>query len=182
MDNVVERLPVGVAASLPSTDSVASQESARIDVRSAMLTGIFIMLVFYTLYFAAPVLMPIILAMLFNLLLAPVVRLLNKVRIPESLGAAMVLLVALGALLGAMSLLATPAEEWIKAGPQNFQKIEQKLRTLRKPIEQIQKATEQIQQVTTPGDSNQPTQKVELQGPSLTSTLLSGTPEILATT
>ncbi|MFO1431792.1 MAG: AI-2E family transporter [Candidatus Competibacteraceae bacterium] len=182
MSNVVERLPVEPAASPPSTASIASAEIGRVDIRSAMLTGIFIMLVFYTLYFAAPVLMPIILAMLFNLLLAPVVRLLSKFGIPQALGAALVLLVSLGVLLGGVTLLATPAEEWIKAGPENFQKIEQKLRTLRKPIEQIQKATEQIQQVTTPSDGNQSAQKVELQGPSLTSTLLSGTPEILATT
>ena len=66
MDNVVERLPVEPTAPLPSRDSVAPPESARVDIRSAMLTGIFVMLVFYTLYFAAPVLMPIILALLFN--------------------------------------------------------------------------------------------------------------------
>ena len=176
MNNAVERLIVEPVAQQPPAASAA------VDIRSAMLTGIFVMLVFYTLYFAASVLMPIILALLFNFLLAPVVRLLNKLGIPQTVGAALVLIVTLGALFGAMSLLATPAEDWIRAAPQNFHKIEEKLRLLRQPIEKIQRATEQIEQATTAGNKDQPTQKVELQGPSLTSTLLSGTPAILATT
>ena len=176
MNNAVERLIVEPVAPQPPAASVA------VDIRSAMLTGIFVMLVFYTLYFAASVLMPIILALLFNFLLAPVVRLLNKLGIPQTVGAALVLIVTLGALFGAISLLATPAEEWVRAAPQNFHKIEEKLRLLRQPIEKIQRATEQIEQATTAGNKDQPTQKVELQGPSLATTVLSGTPGILATT
>ena len=51
------------------------------DIRSLALTGLFILALFYTLYFARSVLLPVVLALLLSFLLAPIVRALTKFRI-----------------------------------------------------------------------------------------------------
>ena len=157
------------------------EQAGPIDIRSVALSGIFLLLLFYTLYFAAPVLMPIAVAVLFNLLLAPAVRLLARLRIPQPLGAALVLALGLGLFAGAVSLLADPAREWMQKAPDSFYQVETKLRSLKEPIEKIQQASSQIEQATQLGDK-QPTQKVEIERPGLTQALLAGTPEVLAST
>lgn len=150
------------------------------DVRSASLTGIFVLLLFYMLYFASPVLIPITLAVLLNLLLTPGVELLVRLRLPQSLAAAVMLLGALALLFGAVYMLAGPAQEWLQKAPDSFYKIERKLQALRQPIEKIQEASEQIQQATKLETPAAQTQQVEIKRPGLTDMLLSGTPQVLA--
>ena len=75
-----------------------------------MLTGLFTLAVFYTMYFAKSLLIPIVLAVLFNLLLAPIVRTLRSyLRIPEWAGAAIVLLGLAAGLMVAFYGLSAPA-------------------------------------------------------------------------
>src|SRR5437763_9146294 len=84
-------------------------------VRNVALTGLFILAAFYTLYFARSFLLPIVLALLFSLLLAPFVRGLKKLlRIPEPLGAGIVLLALLGLVVGGLYQLSGPAYEWMQ--------------------------------------------------------------------
>lgn len=56
-------------------------------LQSGATVGIFALLVLYFLYFASPILIPIITALLLSMLLAPFVRLLEWVRVPRTLGA-----------------------------------------------------------------------------------------------
>src|ERR1700741_3194932 len=65
-------------------------------IRSFMLTGLLILALLYTLYFARVFLLPIVLALLFTSLLRPLVRGLRRLYVPEILGAALVLLTVLG--------------------------------------------------------------------------------------
>jgi hypothetical protein len=58
--------------------------------QSGALVGIFALLVFYFLYFASPILIPIITALLLSMLLAPFVALLERVRVPRTLGSLIV--------------------------------------------------------------------------------------------
>lgn len=149
--------------------------------RPMALTGIFIIAVFYFLYFAAPVLMPITFALLLNMLLMPGVRLLVRCHLPTPLAAAIVLSSAVFLLLGTIYLLARPAQEWLQKAPDSFYKVEQKLRTITEPIENIEKATAKIEQATKSGNQSTETQEITLVRPSLTDILLSGTPQVLAT-
>ena len=69
----------------------------RVEVRSIAITGLFVLALLYTLYFARSFLLPIVLAVLLDFLLSPVIRTLKRARIPEPLGAALVVLGLLGA-------------------------------------------------------------------------------------
>ena len=62
----------------------------RMEIRSVAITGLFVLAVFYTLYFARPFFLPIVIAVLLDFLLSPIIRVLKRMRVPESLGAALV--------------------------------------------------------------------------------------------
>jgi predicted PurR-regulated permease PerM len=148
-------------------------------VRNVALSGLFVLAAFYTLYFARSFFLPIVLALLLSLLLAPVVRALRRLRIPEPAGAAVVLLALLGALGFGIYELAEPAAEWTQKAPQSLRQIERKLRDLKKPVQAIGKATEQMEKITqvTGGPA---TRTVEVKPVSLGQRLFSQATELVA--
>lgn len=123
------------------------------DVRSFALTGLFVLAVFYTLYFARLFLLPIVLAILFGLLLSPLVRGLNRLRIPKGLGAGLVVLGLVGLTAGAGYLLVEPAGDWIDRAPSSMARIEDKLRRLKEPVAQMNRATQEVEKLTNVGGS-----------------------------
>jgi predicted PurR-regulated permease PerM len=128
-------------------------------IKSIALTGLFILASFYTLYLGRAFFLPIILAILLSLLLTPVVRLLKKLRIPEALGAALVVFGLLGFLGWGTYELAGPAYEWVQQAPRSLRKVESKLREFKKPMQQMSRASEQVEKMTTVG-GGQETAKV----------------------
>jgi predicted PurR-regulated permease PerM len=155
-------------------------------VRNVALTGLFILAAFYTLYFARSFLLPIVLALLFSLLLSPFVRGLKKLlRIPEPLGAGIVLLALLGLVVGGLYQLSGPAYEWMQKAPSSLHKVEDKLRQFRRPVLLFGRATEQVAKMTDvagpPASPKSPPVTVAVPaGPSLGARLLDRTTEFAA--
>jgi predicted PurR-regulated permease PerM len=147
--------------------------------RSVATTVIAVLLVFYTLFLAASLLVPIAAAVLLSMLLAPAVQLLERLHVPRLLASAIVVLSVVGLLGAGMAALAGPAKTWIERTAQSLQKLEQGFRATAKPIEDIKKATGQLQEATQvvagPG-----VQEVRVAGPALGDLLLSGTPHVVA--
>jgi predicted PurR-regulated permease PerM len=108
--------------------------------------GGFVLAVCYTLYFARELLLPIALAMLFALLLRPVMRGFRWLHLPEPAGALIIVLGLLVAIGVGVYLLATPATEWLHKAPASLPKLEQKFSELAAPLQRIKKATEKMQQ------------------------------------
>src|SRR5438045_4268341 len=102
-------------------DSEAEQVTARarlrlaellerpFDIRSLALTGLFILALFYTIYYLRSVLLPIVLALLLSYLLLPIVRGLDRIRIPTLLGPALIRITLLAAIPIRLSSFASPA-------------------------------------------------------------------------
>jgi predicted PurR-regulated permease PerM len=137
--------------------------------------GLFVIALFYTFYFAAPVLIPITVAILLSMLLSPAVELLERFRLPRAFASAIIVAGALGLIIGAVVTLAGPAQEWVTRLPASFDKLEQRLKLIKKPIAEIQRATEQIENVTELSQKPQRRQIVELRRPSFAGELLSST-------
>jgi predicted PurR-regulated permease PerM len=149
----------------------------RLEVRSVAITGLFVLAVLYTLYFARAFLLPIVLAVLLDFLLSPVIRMLKRARLPEPLGAALVILALLGALgFGAYSL-ADPARQWMAKAPESLAKVQTRLRDLRKPVEQVTKTAEQVE-AATQVDKAGP-DEVVVRGPRLSERLFGSTQSFL---
>ena len=89
---------------------------------SIPLTGIFVLLIFYTIYFAAPVLVPITVALLLSVLLSPFVDRLERLRVPRVAGAAVVIIITFGVISAGLITVASPAQEWLTKLPESFKK------------------------------------------------------------
>ncbi|MES1210967.1 MAG: AI-2E family transporter, partial [Acidobacteriota bacterium] len=148
-------------------------------VRSISLTGLFILAAFYTLYFAQDFFLPIVLALLLNFLLSPVVRALKRLRIPEGLGAGLVVFGLLGGLGLGVYQLAGPAYDWAQKAPRSLRRVEAKLRDFKKPVQTMSKATEQMEKMTQVGGAK-PSATVEVRTESLGERLFSQATDLAA--
>jgi predicted PurR-regulated permease PerM len=148
-------------------------------MRAIALVGLFVLATLYTLRFARPFILPIVFALLLDFLLTPAVRWLRtRLRIPDPVGAALVLLTLVGVVVGIGYNLAAPAAAWVRRAPETMQVARERLQVLRKPMEQVTRAAEQVQSATdVDGDAGK--QQVEIAGPSLTKQAFGGTMAIL---
>ena len=148
------------------------------DVRHVALAILALLAVLYTLHFARAFVLPIVLAILLNLLLSPVVLLLRKyVRIPEALGAGMVIVLLLGVLVLGGYRLAPAASAWIARAPESLATVQRRIQPLRRPMEKVTQAAQQVEEAT---DLDKKTPQVEIKGPSLTQQVFGGTTALLS--
>jgi predicted PurR-regulated permease PerM len=123
--------------------------------------------------------LPIFLALIVYFILSPLVRALHRrLRLPPALGAAVVLLLLIGATVFAFSRLAEPASEWMAKAPRSLRSVERKLGQLRKPVEQVSQAAEQVENLTRM-DRDDSVQEVEIKAQSLSGTLMIGTQKLV---
>ena len=138
------------------------------------------MMILYTFYFSAPILIPIASALLLSMLLAPLVRLLEVSRIPRSLGALIVVLGALALLFGIGLSLQASVQNWLTEAPQRFARLEERLRPITSIFEKVQAAGAQLERATEPKDGPS-IQTVALARPGLAGLLSSGSPHVAST-
>jgi predicted PurR-regulated permease PerM len=102
----------------------------------------------YTLALAQILLIPVALAFLLSLVLAPVVRWLARWHIPRTLGAAgVVLLLVAGLGQGVISSL-EPLNNWFEQAPQVLRQLERKVSPIKSTVDQVNKAAEQVDRIT----------------------------------
>lgn len=153
--------------------------SSPIDIRSVMLTGLFVLALFYTFYLASEFVLPLVLALLLNFLLRPAVRALRKARVPEAVGAGIILIGFLAIVAFGFYQLSGPASRWIAEAPKALRLIETEVKSWRGPVQQVSKAAQQVERITTVGPEKQ-SRTVELKEPSLVDSLVRGTRSVVA--
>jgi predicted PurR-regulated permease PerM len=161
----------------PSPDGAPAM-TGRGKAERVAIVGLFSLGVLYTLYLARDLLLPIFLALLLSLLLRPVVKGLRRLRVPEALSAAVLVVVLLVGLVGAAFSLSEPATVWIKRAPVVMHQLEFKLGDLRESVESARRASHQIEQMAAAADDE--AQAVVVRGPSLAEQALTQTQVILA--
>src|SRR5258708_39864364 len=100
-------------------------------LRSFSVRGLFILAIFYTFYFAADFILPVVLALLMSLLLLPLVRFLRKAGIPEGFGAAVAIILLVVLLLGLRSPITPPPPPFFTDLPLNLTPLLDRLGFLR---------------------------------------------------
>ncbi|HEX6896771.1 MAG TPA: AI-2E family transporter [Bryobacteraceae bacterium] len=143
---------------------------------SFTLSALLILACIYTLYLGKDFLAPVILAIVFNLLLSPFVRALAKVRIPEALGAAMVMLTCAAIVAFAAYELSGPLTDWVGRVPQIVSKVSGDLEKVKIPVRKITQASEQVNKITqvAPTPAKKPAE-VEVRPPDLLTSLFAKT-------
>ena len=143
-----------------------------------VLKIIAVLLIFYTLNFAASLFVPIAFAVLLSMLLAPVVHLVERLYLPRAFAAALVVLAVMSLAAIGVALLAGPAQDWLQKAPEGIRRIEQQLEPIKQLLEIFTKATEQLQEATQT-EAGQGPQKVVVVRPALTD-IVFGTPQFIA--
>ncbi|HUQ83874.1 MAG TPA: hypothetical protein VM076_22180, partial [Gemmatimonadaceae bacterium] len=120
VDPEAQATPVEPGAPTPSLGS-ATKDLDTVRARSIGITMLSVLALLYTLYFARDFLLPVVMALLLNLLFSPVVRALTRWRIGAPLGAAIIVL-GLMALVGLGAYeLSTPIQRWAAEAPKTLQ-------------------------------------------------------------
>jgi len=146
--------------------------------RSVEATLITTLAVLYTLYIAREFLVPIVFAVLLNFLLSPVIRRLAKWRIAPPIGAALIVLLCIGAISGIVYELSGPAKRFVATAPQSFEKAQSKLRDIITPMQQVSQNVERAADAV--GARGKPASEVVVQsGPSLSSRLFGTTQRLI---
>lgn len=96
------------------------------------------------LYFGRAFFVPICLALLASALLRPVIRLLERMHIPTTAGAALVVLALLGLLIGSGAALATPVKTWMAEAPASFKVAKTKLAKARRSFDRVSQAAQDL--------------------------------------
>jgi predicted PurR-regulated permease PerM len=150
---------------------------------SYALTGLFVLGIFYTAYFARAVLIPITMAIILNFVLAPLTReITRRVRWPHPISAVLVVILFFGAIAFAFTLLSSPAADWMVKLPNEMSAIERKLRPLSGAVQNVQDAAQTVENMAQGQGPENPGERKPMQvvvrGPSLTQLFLGQTMNI----
>lgn len=146
------------------------------------LVGLFLLGLIAFLYFAKAFVMPIVLAMFLSFLLKPVVRGLAKLRIPEVIGAVLVIAASFTVVSLAVTKLVQPATQWVAMAPETLERAKNKFQMIVRRAERLSRAAAQMEDIAHP-TTGEATAKVEVQHqPVLVNTVLTYTRTFVAGT
>lgn len=149
--------PTPPASPQPSEDEVSRREAqqtmrdAHPDARTVSLVVLAVLAVFYTLYLSAEFLLPVLFALVLNLLLMPLKRLLtDRLRLPASLAALLLILALFTLISGVAALVSVPASNWIAKAPQSLPQLEQRLGFLAHGVDFFRHGADQVRHLLQP--------------------------------
>jgi predicted PurR-regulated permease PerM len=99
--------------------------------------------------------MPLTFALFLSVLMHPLVRQLNRLKIPDSIGAGVVVLLLVLALGTGVYNLSGPAAKWLDRGPYLLRNIEFKLSEFKSSLNKARQATRQLEDMTDLGKNPQ---------------------------
>lgn len=100
--------------------------------------------------------LPVTIALLLTLTLSAPVRWLQTKHVTGRLAAALVVFGALGAGIGAATLLAPAAMDWAATAPKTITTLETKIRRIMMPLTTLQRSADRMQQAAAPPSSDAP--------------------------
>jgi predicted PurR-regulated permease PerM len=164
----------------PSLEDTARLFEGPLGIRSISLSGLFVLACFYTLYLAREFFLPVMLAVVLMFLLTPPIRLLKRIRVPEAIGAAIVI-VAVVACAGFLAFeLSGPFTEWLEKVPEVGAKPQAKAKPVKKYFSKVSNSSQQVEKLTaTAVATKDAPRQVELKKTSLLDNVLSGTSKLV---
>ena len=157
-----------MTTSIPSTPNRKADRGTLAQVGTVSLVILASLAAVAALYLGRGLFIPIALALFLNTLLRPVIRTLETHRIPAPVGAALVVLGLVGAVVGTGMVLAKPAQSWMTHAPERLHDAQAKLRALYKPFQKVSAAAADLSNATAAAP-----------GARTTVTIAPGTPEFI---
>jgi predicted PurR-regulated permease PerM len=145
-------LPSMLDVDLPGPHAAATEAAGETEMplpsnpQTFFLGGLFALGFLAALYLASPIILPVVLAFVLNLLLQPAVRLLGRLYLPRAVAALLTVLLVIGALAGLVAALSVPAANWAERLPEGIPRLEAHLEVIKGPIQTLQKIIQQAEQ------------------------------------
>jgi predicted PurR-regulated permease PerM len=127
------------------------------------------------LYFARTLFIPVTLACVLALVLAPIVRLLGKTGLPRAVTSAGVVITAMALASAILVRLSTPAAEWFARVPEAVYRLRDTVREVVGTVQNVKEITEDMAKLS-PGQEDQ---QVVMQGLDLTQVFLTNTGQLI---
>jgi predicted PurR-regulated permease PerM len=143
------------------------------DPKVIFLCGLFVLALLATAYVASEIVLPLIFAIVLNLLLQPALRILERLRIPRILAALLLILALFGTIVGLGTAISGPAGTWAAKLPAGIPRLEERLSFMRAPINTLQRFLQQVEDFG--GTVPSPNAAGPEQGPTLLTKLFTGT-------
>ena len=173
-ESVAESISEKVAETPQISDLARFLKRTRAVVPVAVV-GTFLLGLVAFLYFGKPFIMPVVLAILLTFLLKPIVRALADIRVPEPVGAVLVMALFFTAVSFATSGLVQPATQWLSKAPETISRVQGRFQHWFRRAERLSQAATQVEDITKNASGQPPTPKVEVKQPAFINTLFTYT-------
>ncbi len=108
------------------------------DAKTFFLGGLFLLAILMAANAAREIILPLVFAIMLNLLMQPTLRWLERMRVPKTMGALLLILVVFATIVGLGAAVSGPAEAWIAKLPEGFPRLQERLSFLNAPINALQ--------------------------------------------
>ena len=115
------------------------------DPKAVFLGGLFFLALLAAAYVAREVIMPLTFAVVLALLLQPALRLLERLRLPRTLAALLLIFALLGTIVGLGTAVSGPARSWAGKLPEGIPRLQEKLSFVREPVNTLQRFLQQLE-------------------------------------
>jgi predicted PurR-regulated permease PerM len=145
------------------------------DLRTVFLGGLFLLALLAVFYAAREIVLPVILAFVLMLVLQPALRLLERLRVPRTLGALLLIGLLFGTVVAFGTALSGPATSWAVKLPEGMPRLLDHLSFLRAPIEAVRQFLEHAEGYVGDAGASGGAPKAPGIGSGLWTTLFAGT-------
>ena len=143
------------------------------DPKVIFLGGLFVLAVLAAAYVAREIILPLIFAIVLKLLLQPAFRILERLHVPRTIAALLLILALFGTVVGLGTAISSPARTWAAKLPEGIPRLQERLSFMREPVDTLQRFLQQVEDFGGTGPS--PNAAASAQGPTLLSKLFTGT-------
>jgi predicted PurR-regulated permease PerM len=140
------------------------------DANVIFLGGLFVLALLATAYVASEIVLPLVFAIILNLLLQPALRILERLHLPRMLAALLLILALFGTIVGLGTAISGPAGTWAAKLPEGIPRLQERLSFMREPINTLQRFMQQVEDIGGTGPS--PNAAASARGPTLLTNLL----------
>ena len=109
------------------------------DAKTFFLGGIFVLSALTAAYVAREIVLPMIFAVMLNLLMQPALAALERLRVPRVLGSILLILIVFATIVGIGAAVSGPAEAWIVKLPEGIPRIQERLNFLDAPANTLRR-------------------------------------------
>lgn len=143
------------------------------DAKTFFLGGLFALATLTAAYVAGEIVLPLVFAITLNLLMQPILRVLERLHVPKRLGAPLLILALFATIVALGAAVSGPAGAWMAKLPAGIPRLQERLSFLEAPINTLQTMLRSVDNFGAVGPA--PATAGPLDGGAILTTLFAGT-------